>query len=152
LTGSKAKGGVTISEDIDDEIARLEEELAGMDDPSTPVRGSPEAPKKDSILVFFRDLISQQDSKKIGNLDKTELNIVRETINIADYAEIEGLDRVAKFLRKEAELYLATSLSKKGFLVQASVTQIKKEQKIKNTDDIKKKSWFSSKKPEESSE
>lgn len=115
-----------------------------MGDPSAPLRGSPEAPKKDSILIFFRDLIQQKDSKKIGNLDKNELSIVRDTVNIAEYADMEGLDRVAKFLRMEAELYLATSLSKKGFLVQASVTQIKKEQKIKN-EDPKKKSWFSKK-------
>ena len=102
--------------------------------------GSPSEPTKDSTLKLFRDILKSDDSKKIANLDKIDLRKVRSFIHLSNYADVEGLDDVSKYLAKKAETELATSMSHKGFFAQLLVTQIKKEQKIKDTPQ-EKKGW-----------
>ena len=71
---------------------------------------------------------------------------VRLYLDLSNYAEVEGLDKVANYLRGKAGIITATSMSRKGFWPKLFVTQIKKEQKIVPKED--KKGWFSKKTPE----
>ena len=127
----------------------LEEELRKLGE--IPSYGSPEPEKKDNIFKFFREILHTKDSKKVGNLIDSEIGGakigVRHYLNIAAYAEIEGLDKVDKYLRDKAEIIAATSMSRKGFLAQLFVTQIKKEQKISKPIEHK-KTWFFGRKAE----
>jgi hypothetical protein len=135
------------SETMDDELKKLEQELAKLEneeDMSSISSPSPE--KKDSTLVLFRELIQAKDSTKFGNLDSKELGIssvsVRDQLDIANYLDAEGLDNLSGYFRKKAEITLATSLSKKGKLIDNIVTQIKKEQKTTQSSDQIKKGMF----------
>ncbi len=132
-------------EEVDSQIAQLDEQIEKLSGDDSKY-GYPVAPTKESVFKFFKHIIGLEDSSKIGNLDTTELgNLklgVRPYQDIANYAEAERLDTVAKYLRTKAETVLATSLSKKGKLVELFVTQIKREQKA-GKPETKKKGWFS---------
>ena len=97
--------------------------------------GSPSQEKKDNMLKLFRDMISSKDSRKIANLSTAELGQaklgVRHLLEISNYARSEGLSMVADYLTGKAEIVLATSMSKQGWFGNLVVTQIKKEQKLK---------------------
>jgi len=114
----------------DEEQEAYEKQLSGGD------RGLdyPTPPSKDSIFKFFREILATSDSSKVGNLSERELGMLphstRRYIDLANYAEAEDLDTISAFFMAKAETILATSSSKKGFLPQLFVTQIKKEQKI----------------------
>ena len=103
--------------------------------------GYPTPPDKDSIFKFFREIIKLKDSSKVGNLSSTEIGSlncgVRSLQDMALFAEMEGLPQVAMMFRSQAEIVLGTSLSKKGFLAQLFVTQIKKEHKGSSKDPLK---------------
>jgi len=138
------------SEDITEEqIAALEDELKKIESGgSTSDSGfsSPSPEKKDSTLVLFRELISAVDSRKFGNLENKELGTaamsVRDQLDIANYLEAEGLDKLSNYFEKKAEIIFATSLSKRGKLIDNIITQIKKEQKVKDSAPIEKKGFF----------
>ncbi len=141
-----------MADEIDEQIEELDKQLKGMGVDSKDY-GYPEAPKKDSIFKFFRDILNLKDSSKAANLSTAEIGnlalSVRKYQDIALYADSEGLDKVANYLLAKSQIVLATSLSKKGFLAQLFVTQIKKEQKLSKPGQ-KKKGWFS--KPKEEGE
>lgn len=105
----------------------------------------PEPGKKDSLYQFFRELLRSKDSRKTGNLNDTEIGrlplTVRSYLRIGNYAQFEGLDMVSEYYKNQAEIVSATSMSKKGFLSQLFVTQIKKQQKIVEPSKIK-KPWY----------
>ena len=107
---------------------------------------------KDTVFKFFREILVSKDSTKVANLDNRELGqldlSVRSYLEIAKYLEAEGLDKVQKYMEDKAEIIARTSMSKKGFWSQLFVTQIKKEQKLKESEP-KKKWLFSGKKEEE---
>ena len=113
--------------------------------------GYPKPIPKDTIFRFFRQLLRLTDNKKVGNLSAAELGnlgmTVRGYLDVANYCKTEGLDTVAEYFNNKAEIVLQTSLSKKGFLPQLFVTQVRKEQKIKTQNLQEKKGWFSSKQP-----
>jgi len=105
----------------------------------------PKGEEKVGIFHFFNEVLKTGDTSKVSNLDdKTELPSVRLLQSTALYSEEMGLTLVADYLRKEAEIVLATADSKKGFLIQQIVTQ-KKELKTKSGDTRGKKGWFKKK-------
>lgn len=107
--------------------------------------GYPDPPVKDSIFRFFRQIILMKDSRKTGNVTKQELGNLRLTIrsyaNIANFCKLQGLGVIEEWSRRKAEVTLATSLSKDGFLPKLFVTQIKAEKKVSG-DRVFKKSLF----------
>ena len=132
-------------EDEDEQLQKLEAELKDLENidiGTSSGYGSPSPEKKDNILKLFRDMISSKDSRKIANLSTTELGHaklgVRHLLEIANYASSEGLDMVSKYLTDKAEIVLATSMSKQGWFGNLVVTQIKKEQKLKEPKQLKK--------------
>ena len=107
--------------------------------------GYPEAPKKDSIFKFFREILNREDTTKVGFLKPDEIGkafiSVRQYQNIANYAHSEGLDKVSDYLNRKSHILTSSSMSHKGFLAQLFVTQIKKEQKV-IPPKPKKEGWF----------
>lgn len=143
--------------DSEEELKKLEEELKQLESSSSSEGyGSPKQPDKDSVFKFFREILYLKDSKKVGNLKKEELGLtrlgIRHYLDIANYAEHQGLAGFSDYLRAKSEIIAATSMSKDGFLSKLFVTQIKKEQKSEKQPE-KKKSWFDfSKKKEDDSD
>ena len=131
----------------EEEIARIEEEIKKLDNIDY---GSPTPEKKEGIFRFFREILFLKDTTRIGNLLNTELGQarlgVRHYLELGAYAEVEGLDTVAKYLRGKAEIITSTSMSRKGFWAKLFVTNIKREQKEAPKE--QKKGWFSKKTPE----
>ena len=138
------------SEDITEEqIAALEDELKKIESGSSDQDSSfssPSPEKKDSTLILFRELIAAADSRKFGNLENKEIGIptmsVRDQLDIANYLEAEGLDKLSDYFKRKAEITFATSLSRRGKLIDNIITQIKKEQKVKDNSPIEKKGFF----------
>lgn len=126
----------------DEEIKKIEEDIKKLDS-----YGSPEPERKENIFKFFREILTQEDTTRIGNLSNTELGInkigVRHYKELSTYAEAEGLDIVADYLNAKGQIITSTSMSRKGFWPKLFVTQIKKEHKIEPKED--KKGWFSKK-------
>ena len=129
----------------EEELKRLEEEIKKLDS-----YGSPEPEKKENIFKFFREILTQEDTTRIGNLGTAELGTtklgVRPYKELSAYAEAEGLDLVSIYLEAKSNIITSTSMSKKGFWPKLFVTQIKKEQKVVPKE--VKKGWFSKKTPE----
>lgn len=143
-----------MAEDIDAELARIEDELKKYEDNPTDISSpSTTMDKKDNIFVFARELIKTHDTKKFGFLDQKYIGIPKMAVNdyleIADYCDVEGMNQLGDMFRQSAENVLSTSLSNKGFLLKILVTQIKKEQKVPTSPSTEKKGFWSSKKKEE---
>jgi len=130
-----------------EEESQQQQALEDIQEQQAYLQGMPPPQRKDTIFRFFRDLLDRKDSSKVANLMNEELGKPKITVRgfqtVALYADAEDLDIVAKYLRAEGEITLATSLSRKGFLPQLFVTQIKKEQKVKPA--VDKTKWFKSK-------
>ena len=129
-----------------------QEQLESQQALSEEMYGSPTPEKKDNQLKLFRDIISGEDSRKVANLDKTELgNVkigVRSYHSIALFCESQRLFALATYFTEEAEIIQATSMSKKGFLLNTIVTQIKREFKQRVMPSLNKKRWFQKSSPE----
>ncbi len=108
--------------------------------------GSPTPEKKDNQLKLFRDIINTEDSRKVANLHKTELGEVkvgvRGHLDISLYCAAEKLEPLVEYFEAKAEITSATSLSRKGFLLQTMITQIQKTQKIREPTPEVKRSIF----------
>lgn len=148
------------SDDITEEqIKQLEEDLKKIDPEgslSDSSFSSPSPEKKDSTLVLFRELIESKDSRKFGNLDNKELGnasmSVRDQLDIANYLESEGLTKLSEYMQRKAEIIFATSLSKNAKLIDNLITQIKKEQKLKEAPPTEKRGFFNFGKKQEAEE
>ena len=103
---------------------------------------------------FFLEIIRDDKSFKIGNLDKDELGVpqlpIRTLIELADDCKlIPSMSSFTTDFQEQAKNLIATSLSKEGFLIKARITQ-KKE--LLDTDKRKnrlKKGLFGKKEEEE---
>lgn len=128
----------------DEDIKKLEDDIKKLESLDY---GSPEPQKKEGLFKFFREILSQKDTTRIGNLSTTELGVtrlgVRSLQELSLYADAEGLDLVADYLSDKADVLTSTSMSKKGFWSKLFVTQIKHEKK--ETPKEAKKSWLGKK-------
>lgn len=133
----------------DEEIEKLEEDLKKLESKDSSY-GSPSASQKDNLFRFFRKILTTKDTTRIGNLKPEELGLsklgVRHYQELANYAEVEGLDLVKDYFMNRSNIVTSTSMSKKGFWSQLFVTNIKK-QETKTLEAAKeKKKWFGNKK------
>lgn len=108
----------------------------------------PKQEEKTGIYQFFNKVLELEDSSKVGNLEAEELNSVRNLQRAGLYAEEMGLELIKDYLQKRSEIIVATSLSKKGFLIKSIITT-KKESKTKLSTGEEKKKWGWKKKIEE---
>jgi hypothetical protein len=95
---------------------------------------APSQDEKQNVFTFLFNIATAKDTTKVGNLrddkDLNELGIpemnVRGAKELALISEkIMGNDFFKNYFLEEAEITLATSLSRNGFLVRSAVTQVK---------------------------
>lgn len=143
----------------DEELKKLMKEAEGLGIDTSefeeePSYGYPEAERKENVFRFFRELLKFPKTWKVSNLTNAEIGTsklgVRPLLELAQYARIEGLDRISNYFIGKANIVAEPTMSRKGFLPQLFVTQIKKEQKLKEPKP-EKKGWFA-KKTEEGEE
>jgi hypothetical protein len=78
--------------------------------------------QKDTSVSFFRDVIKNKDSSKIGNLSEEELGTPQLPVRTLQELGMLSKDvfnrpTFGDYFDKQAEMLLATSLSKYGFLI-----------------------------------
>ena len=119
---------------------------------------TPTQEDKQNVHVFLQSVVNAEDSVKIANLrDDKEINelgipsyTVRGAKGMALVAEkIMDNDYFKEYFEKEAEITLATSLSREGFLVKQATVSTKQVADITKRKKVN-KGWFGSKKIEES--
>ena len=104
-----------------------------------------EQPK--GIFQFFTNILGLTDTSKAGFLSDEELYSVRIFQDTADFADLNYGENslLGNYINRMAERVLATSLSKKGFLIDKSIST-KKQVTSKGLQT--KKKWLS-KSPQE---
>lgn len=85
--------------------------------------GYPRPNDRGNLYEFFNKILKAKDSTKVANLDSEELDSIRFLRNAALFANVFDLDLVNQYFFDKAELVLASSDSKKGFLITTAVTQ-----------------------------
>lgn len=100
--------------------------------------GYPKKSEREGIFAFLNKVLSTKDTSKVSNLDDQEVFSVRIQQNIADFASEMGLPVVSDFIKRRAEITLATADSKRGFLIDRAITQ-KREMQSKLGEGGKKK-------------
>lgn len=73
----------------------------------------PTQKEKQDIMAFFNNVLERKDSSKVANLSDEELASVRFIQRAGLYALELDYTVVAKYIKKRAEIILATSLSGK---------------------------------------
>lgn len=110
----------------------------------------PEPPNKDTLLVFMRDVVKEAEPIKLSktaNFREEEVGKPKAPVltylNIAAYAESEGYDIVANYLRNKVGLISSISLGRKAKLIETLFT-VRRETKNLGTPKITtKKGLFS---------
>lgn len=89
----------------------------------------PQAPTKDSQLLFMRDVVEEVDGlkqSKTGNLDEREAGStpisVSDLLRISHFARCEGLGFVSDYLDKRALIVSGVSLGRKAKLLDTLFT------------------------------
>jgi hypothetical protein len=81
------------------------------------------------VYALFKEVLDMPDTKKVANLDKTELGnldlSVRGALSIHLLGETFHHPTFAKFFANQAEIINATSMSKKGWFPELFVTSKK---------------------------
>lgn len=111
--------------------------------------GFPKSSEKQNIFAFFNKVLSTEDSTKVANLSEEELASVRTWKSAALYAEMMAFEKITKYLNREAEIILATSDSKKGFLITSAITQKRQFEAQTKLKTRGKKRWFQKKEENE---
>lgn len=87
----------------------------------------PEQNRRESLFSFFKHIIGIKDSSKVANLDKLELGrldlSVRNCEYLAKLGNVLHNKSFNEFFMAKAEITLATSMSKKGWLPELIVSQ-----------------------------
>lgn len=111
----------------------------------------PEPPHKDSQLQFMRDVVDEEDSFKLtktANLNEREAGetkiSVLDLLKISRYAESEGYNQVAEYLRDEASFIAAASLGRKAKLLDTTMTVRRETRNLGNPKETTKKGLFGS--------
>ena len=93
----------------------------------------PGAIPKESIYTFFMRILGIKDSSKVANLDKRELGML--DLSVRNCEHLAGLGTMLhnksynEFFMNKAEITLATSMSKKGWLPELVISQKKFSQR-----------------------
>jgi len=113
--------------------------------------GYPRPQEKEGIFAFFNKVLRAKDSSKVANLSEEELMGVRRLQSLSSYCSVMQMLKVTDYIKNEAEIVLATSDSKIGFLINAAITQ-KKQYETKQKQGGKKRRWIFGKKEEQTQE
>ncbi len=132
--------------DEEEVLRELESELEELEqEQGSKGYGSPTPEKKDNMFKFFREVLTLKESWKVANLKDEEIGrselSIRASLDMASYLKEEGWDQVSDFFIRQAEIVAEPTMGRKGFMAQLFVTQIRKDQKLKEPQ-IKKKGLF----------
>lgn len=111
---------IDLSEDELEELAN-----AMFDDDRIASGSSPKLKEKQDIMNFFNNVLNTSDTTKVGNLSDEELVSIRLMQRAALYSLENDYLLVARYIRKRAEIILASSLSgreKGGFFLKLVTT------------------------------
>ena len=120
------------NQDMVDTQAEYQEEMLNNLDANYPVMK-----EQQSLYTLFKWVIQRKDTSKIGNLLKNELGDAK--INVRDAQHLSQLGETfynpayADFYKQYAEIILATSLSRDGFLDTLFVSQKKESTRAKKS-------------------
>ena len=103
--------------------------------------------KNDTSVSFFRDVIRNKDSSKIGNLNDEELGMPQLPVRTLQELgmlskEVFNRDTFADYFNEQAEIVLATSLSKSGFLIKQVGTSKKEIADVTPKEKKANSGWF----------
>lgn len=91
--------------------------------------GYPEPEEKNNMIAFFKDIIRSKFNAKTGYLKEEELGVsrhpVRTLMKVSNFCNIMDMSPIGKYFEQKAQIILATSLSREGFLDVLSVTSKK---------------------------
>lgn len=128
-----------------DELRAELDELEAMTGASKPSFGIPDPKKQEGMFKFFDKILHLPESWKVGNLKDEEIGrstlSVRSNLELAAYLREEKWDQVAAFFTTQADIVAAPTMGRKGFMASLFVTQIRKDQSVKQPT-AKKRSWF----------
>ena len=140
-----------VEESMSDEEALLKIAQAMKDN-------APTQEDKHNVHVFLNNVATAEDTSKTANLrddkDFNELGTPSHTVRGAKEMalvakKIMGNGYFEDYFNEEAEITLATSLSREGFLVKQATVQVKQVADITKRRKVN-KGWFGSKKIESS--
>lgn len=84
---------------------------------------------KDNIFTFFRHVLRLPDSSKVGNLSEGELGKLPFNVRNCQYlsliGELTNDNDFSTFFKKQGEITLSTSASKRGWFTELVVSQKK---------------------------
>ncbi len=105
---------------------------------------------KETPVSFFTRVITHKDSSKIGNLSEEELGTPQLPVRTLQELgmlskEVFNREGFADYFNKQAEIVLATSLSKHGFLLKQVGTARKEIADVTTTKERKNSGWFKKK-------
>ena len=93
----------------------------------------PSEEPRESIFTFFAKVLGISDSSKVANLDRRELGMLDLSVRNCEYLANLGTmlhnRSYNQFFMRKAEITLATSMSKKGWLPELVVSQKKFSQR-----------------------
>ena len=118
-------------------------------DPRVSSASAPTMKEKQDIMNFFNNVLNRDDTTKVSNLSDEELQSVRLMQRAAIYAlEVDYL-LVSRYIKKRAEIILATGLSGKtkgGFFLQIINTTKKLVESLSKRGTVKseggRRGWF----------
>jgi len=88
--------------------------------------GFPEQEEKNTSITFLKEISRKEFNEKTANLQDDELGFakipVRTNLEIANYCMNMGMNAFSNVFLEEAQIILATSLSREGFLPKLAVT------------------------------
>jgi len=93
----------------------------------------PNQAPRETIFTFFKHILGIKDSSKVGNLDRRELGMLDLSVRNSEHLGKLGFmlhnKSYGDFFMNKAEITLATSMSKKGWLPELVVSQKKFSQR-----------------------
>ena len=123
----------------DDKLEELEDEKElreELEEDQIEDYGIPEAERNFDRMKFLTEIRDNNTTIRTANLSMPELGMplfpVRFWINLALFAEAKNYKLLAAFLQEKAQVTTHSSLSKDGFLVNASYTRRKESTRTRN--------------------
>lgn len=134
-------------EEINEALSRGELSAEEADVLLTQSMDAPGQKEKSSLFNFLNKILEATRAKlsKVSNLHDNEITSLKELRSGAVYAEIMDLPIVATFFHDECDHYLALCDSRKGFLIDAAITQKKLTTAKAGQLTPEKKRWFGGK-------
>jgi len=108
----------------------------------------PEAQEQQNLYNWFWKVVGLQkpfESVKVGNLDSGEIGLtnisVRDCMNLAHLGAIFHHKTFSKYFATQAKVISATSMAKKGWFMDLSISQKKVRERKRNSGPITNEKW-----------